>query len=332
MQSLCNTSVFRDSRLGRSSSHLSVKYSRTRARRGMASSSGQDLAVDLCGLDDMFDLVGVDVAQGSEPPVASNVKDEFVGDSQKRPLVKTEDDPTTPAKRGRFSREASGEMASSPGEVPAETAIVKSQNAKAEHCSVKSEGNDTDGCHGCFRAQGVSPSFTGPEELVEWALRGKGRWCKDCWMVWRTVYQDQHCLTFFSEFLQADDANRQTFWEYIIALNTLKVEDCQQMNLQRLDSRFKMLRWLYRLLCIHPSQNMIVPLVDALQEGSPHLTDALAPRNLITMLVGGVPQLGGQNIPSHVVVERRVDHPTASTDRLDLCSMVDATVSSNGKC
>ena len=100
-------------------------------------------------------------------------------------------------------------------------------------------------CHGCTRTS-ESNDFVKADNVVSWALpETRGRWCRDCFTVFRTHYNSIKSIKLFNKWLQAEEANWHQFVHVLIAYLSLAREGYQQIRKAMIDKRLTCLRWVF---------------------------------------------------------------------------------------
>ena len=264
--------------------HPLVAMSCGASSAGDPSGATPSLEVDLAELLSEAGNLGAspcEVGEGASPcagegPGLSEVKDE----------TRTEE---SPCKKPRTA--SPGRIALTP---------TKREDAKSEHTSPASGGrgqrlvkgqrpkhSDKERfCGGCHRQYGVSPCYVDRTAIVEWGQGGgRGGWCNDCYSLFRTWFLENHDLTYFLEWLDADRKHREEFQEVFLAFISLKAEGEGETKVtkKKLSERLRVLKWVWAHTGSHPAETVVIPLADALSGASPCGHVQVTPSNLTTM-------------------------------------------------
>lgn len=118
-------------------------------------------------------------------------------------------------------------------------------------------------CSGCWRVvDEPNADFLEVGSPAAWALpNGKGLWCRDCFNVWRTLYQGTIPLGILGVWLQAPE-HKDEFSVALAAYLTLKREGAEKITVAILSARADALRFSTRLLCAPWRASVLVPLRD----------------------------------------------------------------------
>ena len=197
------------------------------------------------------------------------------------------------AKRLRVHR--GGQLASS----------VVSPSGKSEVPSI--EGDD-DGeekyCLGCKRSNTTGQCYIVPDEQITWAFfkngKPRGKWCRDCYTVWRTNFLQTHSLTLFGKWLRQAPSNQESFEWMLIASLTLRAENVEKITGAMVLQRVDCIKMALRLLGQQCVPSMVLNFVDACS--SPELRKALNPQGLVNLNIDGKSSVG-------IVVPRPFDAP-----------------------
>lgn len=168
---------------------------------------------------------------------------------------------------------------------------IKGEPSTPTSAKVEASGDDLESsnvaCRGCGRIQSTGRDFFDPEAPMVWGTStGRGRWCRECHTLHRTVYSLAHSLGLFSDHL--DDPNNRRLWDlHLTAYLTLTKEGAQRITVQMVQQRAETLQWLFQMSGMPLNAATVVPLAEAAARGTP-----VEPAMLVNMELGGVPCLG----------------------------------------
>lgn len=169
--------------------------------------------------------------------------------------------------------------------------------------SASSLGQTIVPCVGCSRMRDAPGGdwfdASGP---VPWAYAGnrnpgKGCWCRECFIVWRTLYEDTVGLSVMKSHLE-EPANRHEFMLEVAALITLRKEGVDKITSPLLLARKLAIRTAVRLLCVPWRPSCVVPLSDLGRVWSLGPNQAPPPDLLVTLR-----QASGDTLAVFVPVE-----------------------------
>lgn len=104
-------------------------------------------------------------------------------------------------------------------------------------------------CLGCYRQFGVDMSFMSAQTPLVWMYQdGKGTWCRDCNNVYRLMLKARMPAAFFERWLGQSAANRQQWSRLLLSYLSLKYDGQNHVTPAMVESRLKMLTWLFEML------------------------------------------------------------------------------------
>ena len=114
------------------------------------------------------------------------------------------------------------------------------------------EGQSQKECDGCGRRYGVSRSYFEPEETVQWQLPGgRGKWCSDCFTVWRTYFKEETPLSVFRPWLDRERENT-TIWRLaLVSWACLRNEGMTSIRKPMIAARLASLRFVLSKMDAH---------------------------------------------------------------------------------
>lgn len=143
------------------------------------------------------------------------------------------------------------------------------------------------GCRGCGRFLSTSRDFFDLGGPTMWgSSTGRGRWCRECHSLWRSVYQGPHPLPFMKDFLE-EAPNRRTWGLHLLSSLTLAKEGGQRITAQMVQQRSETLQWVFRLAGVPVHASQVVPLHEAVARG-----DSIDPAMFVNMEQNGAACLG----------------------------------------
>ena len=129
---------------------------------------------------------------------------------------------------------------------------------------------------------------------LKWMARmARGRWCADCYTVWRTMHGNEVILSFWKDELQKPDVYAKFMCE-CVAFISLKIEGQAQIRKSHVDERISLFQRLFSLMGgTFGMFQVCAPLCDVEEGLVPNLTiDSVKPEMLLNMMVGGNRCLG----------------------------------------
>lgn len=116
-------------------------------------------------------------------------------------------------------------------------------------------------CIGCYRKFGIDHSVVAPHLPMVWQYNdGKGQWCRDCTSLFRTAYKPRISASLFERHLCQNQQNRIQWMRMLIAYWSIKAEGASHATLPALESRVKVLSFVFDLLQVPwPSFDIVAP-------------------------------------------------------------------------
>ena len=153
-------------------------------------------------------------------------------------------------------------------------------------------------CVGCYRLPEVSADYNDVQVEVKWACKyRRGKWCMPCLSLFRTLYHDDHNLSWFGDHLAVPENRMQWDWERI-AYVSLQLDGCTQIRASHIRDRLAMLKKLYKITALAPFMQLFiikpVPECSEAELASARLTDLV---NLSKGVLGVVQPTTVSSVP-----------------------------------
>lgn len=124
-------------------------------------------------------------------------------------------------------------------------------------------------CHCCYRtSKDSSYTVIGGEVEFQYVSKQVSA-CKDCHTVWRLLYKAKLTLILFARFLDSCWDNRVQFFRQLIALLTLRQENCSRATAHLITARVDVLKFAFELVGVPFPFFQAIPLAK-IADGKPH--------------------------------------------------------------
>ena len=160
------------------------------------------------------------------------------------------------------------------------TCLVVKQEVGEDGATKVEDDADCDDlwCVGCFRLKASGREWGDFETLVNWACPDRrGRWCKVCFVTWRTLFSHAHTLRMMAQWITVE-AN-YTMWEPLMLATASLIPHHSKVTAEMIRERTQVFSWLFNLVGMPSTPFVVVPLAEAQQLFPGY---AFGPRDLVT--------------------------------------------------
>ena len=158
------------------------------------------------------------------------------------------------------------------------------QSCPSDAGSRESGSKQKEACLGCGRFYMVSKAFANAMELLRWGLpEGRGRWCTDCFITWRTCHGQTMSLTLFPQWL-SDQTNLERWRMEVAVAVTLRDEGVMTITAQMISNRIDFYCSVCRLLVTPTHHRAVVRIEDIAAKGNEFSGTILEQSNLVSLL------------------------------------------------
>ena len=180
--------------------------------------------------------------------------------------------------------------------------------ALAEFEELEAEGEDDPDCTGCARTP-EADCWICPGDKVVWGLpmrdgKHRGRWCRECFTVWRLQFSHRIKIAFMQGHMQRDAKIVAEFEIALVSFISLRKEGIERVAATKLHSRMELIEWALRCFGIPAEAFVVLPI------------SALAGRDVNPDRLVSIRNEGGFHIGAMVPPLLDVGTPTFKRPRL----------------